>query len=92
MGAAGLRREIKIAAAARAHFAGEEPDKRQPRPLAKPKWTKELFFRVFKSGIECINTRQRHGIPRDGDYAEPTERSTRLNQAALGSWLLALSS
>jgi hypothetical protein len=35
MGAAGLRREIKIAAAARAHFASEEPDKRQPSPLAE---------------------------------------------------------
>ena len=85
----GMRRNVEITPPARAHFTGKEPNESEARPLTETKWAKQLSLRVFKSGIERVNTREWHRIPRDGEYAEPGERSRRLNHR---KQLLAVSS
>ena len=45
---------VSVTPAAGAKFTGEQPDDRQPGPLAKPERLKELFLSVLKGGSDRI--------------------------------------
>jgi hypothetical protein len=58
---------VEVTASAGAHFACEQADERETRPLAKTKRTKQLLFGVLECGSYGIDSGDRHEAPREGD-------------------------
>ena len=69
---------VRIAPAARSQFARQQPDYRQPGPLAKAKGLEQLLLCMSKGERDCIHRGNGQGAPRYGltaRYCEPQEGS-----------------